>query len=128
MDRDDKREAVTFTCLEDICHFMCDFCVENKGNKCASNLTIQLIDSKVNDEKMRISNGLNGIDEGRNVFWSREKCNLWLKATRSWRVGETVGLKHIVGSYALCNFIYPEYSSIVVTFKKLILQRVFGRN
>ena len=44
--------------------------------------------------RMQKSDGLNGIDEGRNVFWSREKCDLWLKATRSWRVGETVGLKH----------------------------------
>ena len=77
---------------------------------------------------MQISNGLNGIDEGRNVFWSCEKCNFWLKATRLWRVGETVSLKHIVGlSYALCNFIYPEYSSMAGNMEKLILQRLLPK-
>ena len=116
---------MTFTCLEDICHFMHDFCVEEKGDECASNSTIQLIESMVDNERMQISDGLNGIDKGRNVFWSCKKCDLWLKATRSWRVGETVGLKHIVGlSYALCNFIYPEYSSIAGNMEKLILQRL----
>ena len=48
-----------------------------------------------------------------------------LKATRSWRVDETVGLKHIMGlSYALCNFIYPKYSSTASDVEKLILQRL----
>ena len=77
----------------------------------------------VDNEKMQISDGLNGIDKGRNVFWSCE--NLWLKATRLWKVGETVGLKHIMGlSYALCNFIYPKYSSIASNMEKLILQKL----
>ena len=117
---------MTFTCLEDICHFMHDFHVEKKGgDECASNSIIQLIKSMVDNERMQISDGLNGIDEGCNVFWSCEKCDLWLKATRSWRVGETVGLKHIVGlSYVLCNLIYPEYSSIAGHMEKLILQRL----
>ena len=36
-----------------------------------------------------------------------------------------MGLKHIAGlSYALCNFIYPEYSSIAGDVEKLILQRL----
>ena len=126
MDHDDNKQKVAmFMCLEDICHLMHDFCVEKKGNKCGSNLTIQSIDSTVDDERMQILNGLNGIEEGCNEFWSCEKCNLWLKATRSWWVGETVSLKHIVGlSYALCNLIYPEYSSIVGNMEKLILQRL----
>ena len=125
MDRDDRQEAATFTCLEDICCFMCDFCVEKKGNECAGNLTIQLINSTVDDERMQILNGLNSIDEGCNVFWSHEKCNFWLKVTRSWQVGETVSLKHIVGlSYVLCSFIYPKYSSIAGNMEKLTLQRL----
>ena len=107
---------------------MHDFCVEKKGDKCASNSAIQLIKSMVNDERMQISDGFNGIDEGCNVFWSCEKCDLWLKATRSWRVGETVGLKHIMGlSYALCNFIYPKCSSIASDVEKLILQRLLPK-
>ena len=64
MDHDyDKRESAMFTCLEDICHFMHDFCVEKKGNECASNSTIQLIKSMVDDERKQILDGLNGIDE-----------------------------------------------------------------
>ena len=75
----DKRPVMTFMCLEDICHFMHDFCVEKKGDECASNSMIQLIESTVDNERMQISNGLNGIDEGHNVFWSCEKCDLWFK-------------------------------------------------
>ena len=59
-------------CLEDICHLMHDFCVEKKGNECGTNFTIHLIDSTVDDERMQILNGLNGIEEGRNVFWSHK--------------------------------------------------------
>ena len=126
MDRDDdKQESATFMCLEDICSFMHHFCVEKKADEYASDSTIQLIESMADDERMQILDGLNGIHKGRNVVWSHEKCDLWLKATRSWRVGGTVGLKHIVGlSYALCNFIYPEYSCIAGDVEKLILERL----
>ena len=106
MDHDGDR--LMLMSLEDTCHFLINYCGEHKGNNDTE--TSSLLNQQ------QFSNEL-------NVFWVKEKCNLWLKKEESWKLGELVPLKVVMAMVcALCKFILPEYKRIATDVEKLIIQ------
>ena len=114
---------LTTTMLEELCDAMHCICLKKKGNAAVTNLFIQSLESTVDINRMNIADQLDSDAEGHNVFWSREKCILWLKNEQLWSIDEAVCLDTIIGlAYGLCNFIYGDYSEIASNMECLMLR------